>query len=425
MQTFTDIALENIEQVQEKSPQLKQDESEKNNIAILPKPEIETNLKMWEEMINLYFKNITYPAKLCLAVQAQHLIKDITNPFALFLIDAPSAGKTFALDIATSLNEIAYATDDFTVASFVSHSANVKKKDLEKNDLLPRIKGKTLVCKEMGTFFSKPAENLQAELGVLTRILDGDGLTRDSGVHGSRGYKGNYCFMMLGASTPIKPAIWKIIGNLGARIFFYHLNQDYMNPNELVQIILQSTTESKKACKQVTKEFIQTLWNKHPNGVEWNREEDKEQIKSIALLATLLSRLRGIHKKEEYSDEAAFIQVEHAPRLTILLYNFARGNALINGRMQLSHDDTKIVLDIAISSAPPERAKIIKHILIKGGEATSKEIQDCIQKSSSTTYRYIEALIDLKILKKKLCALHKNTDPDIYTLVDDLQDILK
>lgn len=61
-------------------------------------------------------------------------------------------------------------------------------------------------------------------LGILIRVLDGEGLETNSGVYGKRGYVGDYLFMMLCASTQIRPRVWKVMGNLGSRLFFLNIN---------------------------------------------------------------------------------------------------------------------------------------------------------------------------------------------------------
>ena len=80
----------------------------------------------------------------------------------------------------------------------------IKISTLNKIDLLPKIRYKTLIVRDMATVFSEKQDVLEDNLGVLTRVLDGDGYQRESGAHGGRGYRGEYLFMMLAASTPLR-----------------------------------------------------------------------------------------------------------------------------------------------------------------------------------------------------------------------------
>jgi len=158
-----------------------------------------------------------------LSIISQILIKEISNPFALVLVDVPSSGKTIAINFFDRIPELTYATDKFTPASFVSNASNVKKEDLKNIDLLPKLKYKMFLIRDLATIFSKRDDDLNECLGILTRVLDGEGLNTDTGVHGQRQYVGEYLFMILGASTPLPRKVWKMMGSLGSRLFFLNL----------------------------------------------------------------------------------------------------------------------------------------------------------------------------------------------------------
>lgn len=189
-------------------------------IARCPAPTVEVSFKDWQETIQSNFPDLLPAAETALSVITQFLIKDITNPFALVLVDVPSSGKTIAINFFDGIPELTYATDKFTPASFVSNAANIKKEKLADIDLLPRIQYRMLLIRDFATLFSKREEDLKEMLGTLTRVLDGEGLNTDTGVHGRRQYNGEYLFMMLAASTPVPQRVWKIMGNLGSRLFF-------------------------------------------------------------------------------------------------------------------------------------------------------------------------------------------------------------
>jgi hypothetical protein len=112
----------------------------------------------------------------------------------------PSAGKTIAVNFFADIRELAYPTDKFTPASFVSNAANVAKNKLREIDLLPRIQYKLFIIRDLAPLFSKREDDLNECLGILTRVLDGEGLNTDSGIHGQREYNGEYLFMILGYS---------------------------------------------------------------------------------------------------------------------------------------------------------------------------------------------------------------------------------
>src|SRR5439155_20871051 len=106
------------------------------------------------------------------------------------------SGKTIVLNFF-DVPELVYTTDNFTPAAFVTHASNVKRQDLDRVDLLPRIRYRTLIARDLAPLFGAKKDDVTKSLGILTRVLDGQGLETDSGLHGQRGYRGDYVFMLL------------------------------------------------------------------------------------------------------------------------------------------------------------------------------------------------------------------------------------
>src|SRR5580704_13245946 len=94
----------------------------------LPKP---VDFNEWRDVVRENFPALVKPAEICASVVAQLLLNDVTNPFALALVDVPSSGKTITLNFF-DVPELIYSTDDFTPASFVSQASNVQRDELGK-----------------------------------------------------------------------------------------------------------------------------------------------------------------------------------------------------------------------------------------------------------------------------------------------------
>ena len=167
-----------------------------NRVTKIGKPKQEISIEQWRNTIKKHFPELLFSAEIGLSIIAQILIKDITNPFALVLVGMPSAGKTICLNFFSEIEHLTYASDKFTPASFVSNAVNRKKEDLKKIDLLPRLQYKMFLIRDLATLFSKRDDDLNECLGILTRVLDGEGLSTDGGVHGQRKYVGEYLFML-------------------------------------------------------------------------------------------------------------------------------------------------------------------------------------------------------------------------------------
>jgi len=180
----------NMEAVIPDALKKKSAETETNaRIAKLTRPAQALTVDQWRATIRENFPTLLRPAEVCLSVEAQLLLNDVSNPFALALVDVPSSGKTIILNFFDGPAELSYTTDNFTPASFVSHASNVRREDLGKVDLLPRIRYHVLIVRELGSIFGAKEDDLIKSLGILTRVLDGEGLETDSVCTESAGTK--------------------------------------------------------------------------------------------------------------------------------------------------------------------------------------------------------------------------------------------
>jgi len=366
-----------------------------------------TDIQEWRGIIKDNFPELAFPAEIGLSVIGQLLIDDIKNPFALVYVDVPSSGKTIILNLFAACKNIAVTTDDFTPASFVSHAANRKKETLEKNDLLPKIKDKALIIRDLAPIFAKRDEDVQAMLGILIRVLDGEGLETTSGVHGKRGYRGDYLFMLLAASTHIRPRIWKAMGNLGSRLFFLNVGCKEKDESSLVnQLAIPCRTKEIKV-RNATNSFIKTLWNKCSNKVEWNISKDSDEIKKIvARFAKILAGLRSsinVWEDDFHDKKYNYAQpIKEMPdRLTQLLYNLVRGHALICNRTNINEEDLKVVARVALDSAPPNRSKTFKALLKTDGILETNKVMEVLKCSRPTALKEMQILEILGIVKSE------------------------
>jgi hypothetical protein len=367
-------------------------------------PKIPVSIEEWKKTIQENFPELLTAAEVGLSVIGQLLISDIKNPCALIYVDMPSSGKTIALNFFSTVKELVYTTDNFTPAAFVSQAANQKKEALEKIDLLPKLQYRTMIIRDMAPIFAKKDEDVQAMLGILIRVLDGEGLENDSGVHGKRGYIGDYIFMILAASTPIRPRIWEIMGNLGSRLFFFNINGKEKSEDELVDQLKNTCRDKEIICREITEEIIKTLWNRYPDGISWNRHGDDDYLlKVIPRLAKILARLRTSINTYKSSEDKKYDQTERIKempdRLNQLLYNLARGHALVCGRENIDWDDLRVALRVTIDSAPSNRARMFKGLLNHDGQLATNEVMKILKSSRPTALKYMREMNALGIVK--------------------------
>jgi len=381
---------------QEKISSLTQDQYQKK---------LKIEFETLKEVVDHDFSNCSFAVELGLSVKAQLKIQGITQVCPVIFMGMPSTHKSTILEIISSLPDC-YVSDSFTPKSFVSHSANSKKNELHKVDLLPRIKHKTLITAELAPLFSGNQDDLIEKFGMLTRILDGRGFQSDSGIHGQRGYVGDYSFMWLGAIVDIPHRVWKLIGNLGAKMYFYRLPNDRKSANEKLQEIKQnlkddSYTERLESSKTAIKRFWNFIEASTQEKIVWDGENDREEIlEKIIKLAMLLSKLRATvptwHTSDSDSGGTNYnyeMPVIEAPnRASSTFYNLARGHAVLFGRNYITKDDLAVVIPVALSSAPKERVELFKLLIQNNGQLTSADFIETAKVSRAT------ALKEMKIL---------------------------
>jgi|CXWL01.1.fsa_nt_gi hypothetical protein len=376
-------------------------------------------IQQWRATINAYFPDLQLSAEILLSVICQLRIKDIKTPFGLVLIDVPSSGKTIALNFLTGKKDLIYVTDNFTASSFVSHAANQSAEKLNDIDLLPKIKNKTFIVRDLAPIFGMRDDDILKTMGILTRVFDGEGFTSESGLHGQRGYTGKFLFMFIAASTPIQPRVWKVMGNFGSRLFFYYLNSRTKKVDELTSQVCDELSFGVKQakCRKATNQLLDQIFEPQEL-IIWDRKNDnKELVQEIAIISKLLACLRGtINVWKDHIDESIYNhttpQVEKPDRIMQAFYNFARGHAVACERGRINDEDVAFVLKVALSSASLERIKFFDLLIRFNGEISTEEAEDELGFSKPTVLKTMKIFEYLEIAKQKSPEIYKVGNPE-------------
>jgi hypothetical protein len=197
-----------------------------------------------KQTVNENLPQLWLAIELVLSVKALLHIKDNNLPLIMILLGAPSSLKTVAIQLLRKL-PIAFYTDNFTAKSFVSHTTAVKEEQLRKIDMLPMIKNKLMLAPEMAPLFAKKDDEMIEVLGIITRVADGHGYMSNSGGCGHRGYSGEYMFNMLGAAVDIPKKVYKYLGYLGPKLYFFRLPKHNKTVEDYLQQLQQETFATK------------------------------------------------------------------------------------------------------------------------------------------------------------------------------------
>ena len=369
----------------------------------MPAPATTVTYAEWAAYVGERFPFLLDPARVCLSAMTQPLIHDVHNCCAIVLIDEASSGKTVTLNFFTGAKELVEASDEFTPASFVTHIAGRDKKALAEIDMLPRLRGRTMLVRELAPLFGEREDDLRKSLGVVTRVLDGEGYQSNSGVHGSRGYQGDYVFSFLGASKPLQLRVWKVMREFGHRLFFLGMRTPMEEEEDLMNILERDTFKKKEEeVKELTTQLIRSIWQAFPEGVHWQKEkDDRVAYRWMARLAPVLAHLRGeiiVYEvaKDESGRELSHTRpsVEHPTRILSTLRNLAAGHAVANLRDYITVADLFPVIRTALDSAPDPRPEILR-LLITQGTVTSPMLVTQLRISAPKARMEMEKLIQL------------------------------
>jgi hypothetical protein len=353
-----------------------------------------------------------------LAACATLLLADNANPTVLIYVGAAGSGKTTVASLFAD-HKMCYRSDNFTPASFVSHAANRSTKDLTKVDLLPKIKHKVLVTPELAPTFRGRPDELASRFAIVTRVLDGQGLRTDSGTHGQRGYTGDYLFVWIGCTTPFPPSVWRVMAQLGSRMFFFDLGdgRETTEDDLLATDAAMPYRSSLEACRKVVHDFLTGLFKDGVRSLSWDVAADPEPVRRLlARLAKLLAAGRADIPDESGHGLASPPTTEDPKRAFAVLTNLARGRAIVHGRQHLAEDDLPFIANIVLSSMPARRGRLIRALALNGGVLTVREAQEALGVGSPNTAR--EEMRDVDriglavLVKDPVCELHVHPSSD-------------
>lgn len=368
---------------------------------------VTTEIEEVQKIVKKYFPRLWPAVDIGLATCATLLLQDNSNPVAVIYVGPPSTGKTTVanmFDGATVNGELlTYRSDKFTPASFVSHSANATKDQLlNEINLLPKIQHKVFITPELAPIFTGKQDDLTNRFSIITRVMDGQGLSTDSGTHGQIDCSGDYVFAWIGCTTPFSASVWKVMGNLGSRLFFL-LMDAAAEPTieEMVQEMKQKNFygEGLSMCRDQIHKFLEILFMTHGGirKVQWEADKESESnLGGIVRCAQLLALMRTPNCQEE---EAA-PQPESPQRANAILYSLARGRALAYGRTVLLPEDLPMIGAITLSSMPHRRRNALLALVESSGNKISvEEVESVTGVSRHTAEEIMEDMSWLGIAK--------------------------
>jgi hypothetical protein len=359
-----------------------------------------------EEAVNSFYPGLLPAVKCGLAVVCSMAFKGRTKPIAVMFESPSGFGKSAVVQMFFPIsdsngNSVAgmytYRCDKFSPKSFVSHAANISLDKLKDVDLLPKLKNKTLVTKEMAPIFRGREQDIQENFSIIIPVLDGKGLLTDSGTKGRRGYDGNILFNWLGATTPIPPKTHRLMSQLGTRLLFFEIPGDLPTEEDLLAYAeSDEASHAEGACQTAVNQFIVSFFLTHnvgtvaPESIVIHRERARELVRLAYLVA---HGRREIHCER---DKGIWVPVsagrpEGPHKVLNYFKEMARAHALIHERAEITAEDMEMVTNLAISCIPHHLRPILRR-LRSVDSITSSECEKLCSVSRPTARRYLVEL---------------------------------
>lgn len=351
-----------------------------------PGPGEETTWAEVDETIRELFDGRTANlAEAMATVPVRMMFTDVSDCPVCVAKGNPASNKSTAAEFFETIEHIA-KHDIVSPKAFVSHSTEAQNGEF---DLLPRIKQRTMLVSEMNTWFS--GDQVDEFMPILSRVFDGNGLTKSTGAQGTTGYKadypGEYRFGLIGATTPLPKKAWVAIGNAGSRFIFHPMPKE--NDLRALQKQLQSDkyTEHMETVKHLVREWWLTTWHKYDGQI--NQAErpaiDEQCDWAIMLLSRLLAKGRAVDYGGDDGDSLVD-RSEQESRIYAMFRRMAQGRALLYGKDEVSKTDLEVVARCAFASMPEWRIPLAK-LLVNPKDAggwDSGDVEDALGVSRKT-----------------------------------------
>jgi hypothetical protein len=141
--------------------------------------------------------------------------------------------------------------------------------------------------------------------------------------------------------------------------------------------------------------FLTDLWNYYggQESVAWPDEPLDERITNILHFLSNIVR----HARATVYDEGDRVEREANTRIGRLLYDLARGSALLHGRKRVEPDDLGVCARVALSTMPAKRRPLIRLLLnpSTGEELTRRDVERELDVCRKTALKRMDRLATL------------------------------
>jgi hypothetical protein len=375
--------------MQDKKPILAGTDSARVNVA----RELES---VSRSIADVYGEELWTAIKTGMAIVASLSFEGVSTPISLLYEGGSGRGKSTIINILDPDRDETkariYRLDKFTPRSFVTHAANVSQEDLKEIDLLPKLKDRVLLSKELAPLFRGRDDELRENFATLAAVLDGKGFITSSGVHGTRGYDERCVFNWLGATTPVPARTDAIMAQLGNRLLRYEIVGAEPTDDELLEFAASyDPIDREEVCRKAVNDFLERHFARCPL-----RSIDRQAVaipkpllKEMVHLCNLVAH--GRVEVKQCAENGLISETEFIPgipegpqRIILYVRTIAQALALLVGRKEVISEDVMIIRHIAFSSVPNTRRDTLRALLLAGGKVDTADVETGLGVSKPT-----------------------------------------
>lgn len=365
--------------------------------------------------------------ELAMAAAISTPIADLDDTALLWLLieGNPSGGKTRAVSSIRGPKVI--RVDNLTENALASGYVP-EKGQKRKPDLLTQMKESGAACliiKDLSPLFSRKHERVEAILGDLKSIYDGE-YQKATGTVGLLSYTPR--FSLVACITPLAlDKHHRYMSKIGSRFLTYRVPSLTDEEQAAGMNRVWQADERKEKLAQ-----LQELSNTHVNALLTTPVEPisvtPEQQAAINRLGQLLARGRAVTEWTRgpfYEQrEIETVQIEEPFRAIEQLRNLARALARIHGRSHVAEHDLELVRRVVLSSMPAGRARVLALFAASPEGLTANRCGEAIGKSDDRARQLLDELERVEIIAKKKGAPAGGSPPLVYQPVQEFADLV-
>lgn len=312
--------------------------------------------------VNLAFKKLLFlpdpgMVEITLAAAAANLLPG--EPVWLFLVGAPSCGKTEVLNSLLGLPRV-FPVSTLTEAALLSGTKAKERADDATGGLLAEIgeEPAIVVVKDFTSILSMNRERLRTLLAAFREIYDGAWIRR-LGIDGGRSLSWRGRVALIGGVTSAIDSHHAVMSEMGPRFAFYRISP--IDPRKQADWAIRKTGMEQKMREELTGR-VSALFDgldveNPPRLFDANTEW-------ISDLAALVATCRSAVERHGYIREIELVHGAEAPaRLAKMLVQLQRGALIIGVPPERAK---QLIVKTGLDCIPPVRRIALDALLLKG-----------------------------------------------------------